>query len=53
MNRKHIMPITGKGLGEIKVFKNSYFPDCLVLTDNKLVQMKPSHYRNITDYNPI
>ena len=42
-----------KRLEEIKAFKNTDFFGCLVLTDEQLAQMKPSHLRNMANYRPI
>ena len=47
------MPITKERLEEIKAFKNTDFSDCPELTDEQLAQMKPSHYRKMTDCKPI
>ena len=45
--------ITEKRLAEIKAFKNIDFLDAPELTDEQLVQMKPSHLRNMANYKPI
>jgi uncharacterized protein (DUF4415 family) len=45
--------ITERRLAEIKAFKNTDFSDCPKLTDEQLVQMKPSHLRNMANYKPI
>jgi len=38
---------------EIKAFKNTDFSDMPELTDKQIAQLKPSHYRNMTNYRPI
>jgi len=38
---------------KIKAFKNTDFSDCPELTDEQLAQMKPSHYRNMSNFKPI
>jgi uncharacterized protein (DUF4415 family) len=38
---------------EIKAFKNADFSDSPELTDEQIVQLKPSHYRNMANYKPI
>jgi uncharacterized protein (DUF4415 family) len=38
---------------EIKAFKNTDFSDAPELTAEQLSQMKPSHYRKISNYKPI
>jgi len=53
MNRKPIMLISEKRLEEIRVFKNADSSDFSVLTDDQLAHMKPSRYRNMTNYNHI
>jgi uncharacterized protein (DUF4415 family) len=45
------MSITEERLKEIKEFKNTDFSDCPVLTEEQLVQFKPSHLRGM--YKPI
>ena len=45
--------ITGKRLAEIKAFKVTDFSEAPELTDEQLVQMKPSHLRNMANYRPI
>lgn len=47
------MPITKKRLEEIKVFKNTDFSDCPVLTEEQMMEFKPSHLRNMENYKPI
>jgi len=63
------MPTTEKAriATEIKAFKNTDFsaslaeplssecspPDAPEMTDEQLLQLKPSHYRNIANYKPI
>jgi uncharacterized protein (DUF4415 family) len=37
----------------IKAFKNTDFSATPELTDEQLVQLKPSHYRNMANYRPI
>ena len=38
---------------EIKAFKNTDFSDAPELTDERLAQLKPSHYQNMANYRPI
>jgi uncharacterized protein (DUF4415 family) len=38
---------------EIKAFKNTDFSDAPELTKEQLAQMRPSHYRNMTNYKPL
>jgi uncharacterized protein (DUF4415 family) len=38
---------------EIKAFKNTDFSDAPELTDEQLVHLKPSHYRDMANYSPI
>jgi len=47
------MTITKKRLKEIKAFKNTDFSDCPKMTDWQLAQLKPSHYRNMANYESI
>ena len=51
--KRNFMSITEKRLEEIKAFKDTDFSDCPELTDEQLVQMKPSHLRNIANHRPI
>ena len=45
--------ITEKRLAEIKAFKDIDYSDAPELTDEQLAQMKPSHLRRTTNYEPI
>jgi uncharacterized protein (DUF4415 family) len=38
---------------EIKAFGNTDFSDSPELTGEQLKQLKPSHYRNMANYEPI
>ncbi|MDR1148159.1 MAG: BrnA antitoxin family protein [Spirochaetaceae bacterium] len=38
---------------EINAFKNTDFSDAPELSDEQLVQMGPSHYRNMANYKPV
>jgi len=38
---------------EIKAFKNTDFSDAPEMTDEQLVQLKLSHYRNMANYRPV
>jgi hypothetical protein len=37
---------------EIKAFHNTDFSDCLPLNEEQLKEFKPSHLRNMANYNP-
>jgi uncharacterized protein (DUF4415 family) len=38
---------------EINAFKNTDFSDCPELSDEQLAQLRPSHYRKMSNYRPI